>query len=324
MKLYSVKKYQPDFKTIWDEFVTNSKNATFLFYRDFIEYHHDRFEDYSLLVFKENTLVAVLPANRVNTSILSHQGLTYGGLVLSATIKLPEVIICFKHILEFLDVQNVTELQLKSLPNIYHNSASDEQDYMLFKTEAKLVRCDILSVVNPKDSVLSKSRLEGVKRGRDNNLEIREVSHLDTFWNEILIPNLKEKYNTKPVHSLSEIESLKQKFPDNIRQFNVYDNDVIVGGATIFETHNVAHAQYISANNDKNKLGTLDVLHAYLLKDVFKEKPYFDFGSSNENEGQNINEGLLFWKEGFGARSIAHKFYSINTKNYKKLNDIMR
>jgi hypothetical protein len=59
-----------------------SQKMHLLFHRDFMEYHSDRFQDYSLLIFEEDKLIAVLPANRVEDR-LSHQGLTYGGLVYS-------------------------------------------------------------------------------------------------------------------------------------------------------------------------------------------------------------------------------------------------
>ena len=144
-----------------------------------------------------------------------------------------------------------------------------------------------------------------------------------SFWNEILIPNLSEKHQAKPVHSLDEIQYLHSKFPKNIRQFNVYQNDKIVSGTTIFETNLVAHSQYISGNSDKNELGSLDFLHDYLISNVFKDKKYFDFGISNENQGQNINQGLLFWKEGFGARTIVQNFYEIETKNYPLLESVL-
>ena len=54
---------------------------------------------------------------------------------------------------------------------------------------------------------------------------------------------------------MQEITNLKKKFPENIRQFNVYYNDEIVAGTTIFESENVVHSQYISADENKNKIG---------------------------------------------------------------------
>ena len=75
-------------------------------------------------------------------------------------------------------------------------------------------------------------------------------------------------------------------------------------------------------NENKNQLGSLDFLHDYLLKNVFNNKSFFDFGISNENQGKNINEGLLYWKESFGATSITQDFYEIETKNYSLLEGV--
>ncbi len=304
--------------------MTISKNATFLFYRDFMEYHQDRFDDYSLLVYKKDELVALFPANRVGDRLYSHQGLTYGGLILSTAIKLEETIAAFSILLKFLFSQGVNILLLKQMPSIYNRVPSEETQYLSFILRAELYRRDVLSVIDLKERIkISNNRVEGYKRGKKHGLAIREVDRFDTFWNEILIENLKSKHQAKPVHNLEEITLLKHQFPENIRQFNVYNKDKIVAGATIFETKNVAHCQYISGNKEKNQLGCLDLLHIYLIDTVFKHKKFFDFGVSNENSGRNINQGLLFWKEGFGARTITQDFYKIETNNYHLLDEIL-
>ena len=61
--------------------MATAKNSTFLFHRDFMDYHQDRFDDYSLLIFKKEKLIAVFPANKIDEILYSHQGLSYGGLV---------------------------------------------------------------------------------------------------------------------------------------------------------------------------------------------------------------------------------------------------
>ena len=48
---------------------------------------------------------------------------------------------------------------------------------------------------------------------------------------------------------------LKSKFPNNIRQFNVYKDEKIIAGTTVFESDFVAHSQYISADESKNSTG---------------------------------------------------------------------
>ena len=325
MKSYTIRKYQSSDYSLWNEFVANAKNATFLFHRDFLEYHQDRFEDFSLLIFDEkNLLKAILPANRVGENLYSHQGLTYGGLVLQQKSKFQEVIGMMKTILQFLQNQHIVSLQLKQLPTIYHESPSDEMEYLSFILNAKLCRRDCLSVINLEtDFEFSSSRAEGIKRGTDLELEWKEEQDFTSFWNEILIPNLDQKFKTKPVHSLEEITFLKSKFPNNIRQFNVYKQGKIIAGTTVFESDFVSHSQYISADDSKNTTGSLDFLHNRLITYTFRNKKYFDFGISNENQGKNINNGLLFWKEGFGARTLIQNFYEIETKNYSLLENVL-
>ena len=184
-------------------------------------------------------------------------------------------------------------------------------EYLSFILNAKLCRRDSLSVINLEtDFEFTSSRAEGIKRGTDLELEWKEEQDFTSFW-------------TKPVHSLEEITFLKSKFPNNIRQFNVYKQGKIIAGTTVFESDFVAHSQYISADDSKNTTGSLDFLHNRLITYTFRNKKYFDFGISNENQGQNINQGLLFWKEGFGARTIVQNFYEIETKNYPLLENVL-
>ncbi|NJX14694.1 GNAT family N-acetyltransferase [Tamlana crocina] len=324
MEEYTVVKYSSLYCKAWNDFLLNSKNATFLFHRDFMEYHADRFEDFSLMIFKKGKLIALFPANKSGDKIYSHQGLSYGGVLLKDETKLREVLNIFYTLLEFLDKKHFKVLEVKMLPSFYTLLPNQELNYLLFVLNAHLVKSETLSVINQKNPVpISKNRLEGCKRGLKTGLKVIEETDFKSFWNEILIPNLIKKHQVTPVHTLEEISYLKQKFPENIKQFNVYQNRKIVAGATMFLTENVAHCQYISGNADKNQLGSLDFLFQHLIKNVFVEKAYFDFGSSNENDGKNINTGLQFWKEGFGARTMVQEFYSINIGNYHALKSVM-
>ena len=290
-----------------------------------MEYHSDRFEDASLLVFNAEKLIAVLPANKKEGQVFSHQGLSYGGLVIKEKIKLEDYINVLKEILNYLEKHKLTSLELKLLPTIYHSMPSEEIEYALFLLEAKLYRRDVLSVIDysKRPKRISENRRRGLKRAIKHNLVIKEETSLKLFWDKVLIPNLLTQHQKQPVHSINEIESLQAHFPNHIRQFNVYNNDEIVAGATIFETKHVAHAQYISASTNKQELGSLDFLFQHLIEDVFANKKYFDFGISNENAGKQLNKGLLYWKESFGARTISQSFYKIETKNHVKLNAVM-
>lgn len=324
MKQYQVRLYQPQDFTLWNTFISVAKNATFLFHRNFMEYHSNRFQDYSLIVLDGEKVVAVLPANRVGDTVYSHQGLTYGGLVLNQKAKLSAVISIFKSVLQYLNENSIDKLILKTVPNFYSDYFSEELEYCLFIVQAKLNRRDALSVVDLSKVILfDNSRMEGVKKGIKNELVVKEVSTFDLFWKEILIPNLALKHNATPIHTLSEITKLKQDFPNNIRQFNVYKNDDIIGGTTVFVNNKVVHSQYISGNETKSVNGSLDFLHHYLMKEVFKDFHFYDLGICNEYEGRKINSGLLFWKESFGAKTVVQNFYEVETKNYSLLETVL-
>lgn len=320
---YAIKKYSQDDYIVWNDFIAQSKNATFLFHRDFMEYHKDRFEDFSLLVFQDEKLRAVLPANKKGNALYSHQGLTYGGLVYKEETKQVTVIEVFQALLSFLSESHFEKLYLKILPSIYNLKPSEEILYGLFLVDAKLIRRDSLSVIDLlQDKSISKIRKRGVKKALSNKLTIREEGNFELFWNEILIPNLSNRHQTKPVHSIEEMGYLKSLFPENIHQFNVYFEDKIVGGTTIFETKTTAHCQYISKKPNVEDLGGLDFLFHFLVHERFADKRFFDFGISNENQGKSLNEGLIYWKESFGANTIIHDFYEVETSNYTKLNGI--
>ncbi|MCX7550549.1 GNAT family N-acetyltransferase [Xanthomarina sp. F2636L] len=325
MSDFKVVTYSDKNHKIWNHFVQTSKNGTFLCHRDFMEYHQDRFKDQSFLIFKDKKLVALFPANIKNHIIYSHQGLTYGGLIVGKNATFKTIMKVFKSLLETIENLGFEELIIKPTPRIYHTHPSDEVDYLLFKLQAELIRKDLTLVIDTKDpiKISSSNRKRGLKKAHKNNLIIKEESDLDLFWNQILKPNLKEKHGVEPVHTLEEINYLKSKFPNNIRQFNVYNDNNIVAGTTIFETEKVAHAQYISANHTKQELGSLDLLFHHLIHDVYESKPYFDFGICSENGGKQINSGLQSWKESFGARSISHDVYSVLAKNHVNLNDIL-
>lgn len=322
---YTIVRYNNAYFEDWNQFVENAKNATFLFNRNYMEYHNKRFDDFSLMVFddKEN-LAALFPANRLGNKVYSHQGLTYGGLLFSKKIKLAQTLLLFKKLLQFLYDNEIETLQVKEIPFFYCTSFCDELKYLFYLTDARIVRSDSLSTIQLQQPYfISKTRKESIRRGNKNKLSIREDYNFDLFWSEILIPNLDKKHQVKPVHTVDEIKLLHKRFPNNIRHFNVYHNDKIVAGTTVYVTSTVVHPQYVSGNEDKNELGSIDYLYHYLISTVFADKMYFDFGISNEENGKKLNTGLLFWKESFGAKTVVQNFYEVATKNYTTLDTVL-
>ena len=321
--MLKIRLYDPTLKPVWDNFLENCKNATFLFKRDFMDYHKNRFEDFSIMIYNGNKLIALVPGNIDLNNVYSHQGLTYGGILIQSDSKFTEYLEIFSEVLRFLKKKSINSLCVKQIPTIYNFNFNDELDYLSFVTDSKNYRKDIISVINlQSDFKIAKDRINGYKRGLKNLLEFREAYDFDDFWNELLIPNLAKKYSVNPVHSLDEIGLLKSRFKSNIRQFNVYKENKIVAGTTVFQTKNVVHVQYTASNSKKNILGSLDFLFYKLITDVYSKHKYFDFGTSNERDGKKINQGLMYWKEGFGARSLTQNFYKFDITSIRKIKSL--
>jgi len=285
-----------------------------------MDYHSDRFDDFSLMVYKDAELYAVLPANRKDDTVYSHQGLTYGSFVLLESAKLLYSFEAFKKILEFLFSAGISKLDIRIIPTFYNSIPSDELEYFLFKAGAILIKRDVLMVIDYSNKLrFQKNRREGINKAVRSGLEVKIDNNFEAFWNDILIPNLSEKHEISPVHSLDEIKLLASQFPDNIHQINVYKENEIVAGTTVFLTKTTIHPQYVSGNVDKNTFGSLDLLYDFIINHFRDDKRYFDFNISSEDNGKLINQGLLFWKEGCGARTFTADNYVVDTSVYKTL-----
>lgn len=292
---------------MWNEFVANAKNATFLFHRDFMEYHQDRFDDFSLMVFDEkNKLKAILPANRVGNILYSHQGLTYGGIVFEKNHNPINTSNIIDSILVFLKEALFTTIFIKSTPIFYHKSNAAELDYFLFQKGATIENREMnLAIDLRKDWKLSKSKLKHFKKVQ-TKLDLVEEFDFNPFWSQVLTPRLFEKYDTKPVHTLDEILYLKEKFSTNIIQYSAYFEGEIVAGITIFKNDKVVKSQYGAITKVGEKLRALDFLFISLIE-KYKNQDYFFFDMGTVLH----NEGLLNQKIELGCDVFTNDHYSL-------------
>ena len=322
--MISISRYTQNKQTEWDDFVKVSKNGTFLFLRAYMDYHSDRFQDHSLMFYNEkNRLIAVLPANS-NPSTLhpklstfhSHEGLTYGGFVLSPEIHISEVGELFRLTISYLKENGFCEWNYKQIPYIYHLIPSQEEDYWLWRYNATLKACNMMTAIDLGNSEIditsSRKRTYFNKLTRQGYTVVIDADIRD-FW-PILEDNLMERFCSRPVHSLSEIELLKQRFRDNIVCCTVKNPDgKTIAGTLLFITQQVVRTQYISASHEGKHTNALDYLMLSLINHYksYPEYRYFEFGTSMAEDGIHLNEGLILQKEGFGGRAVACKIYNI-------------
>lgn len=309
--MFEIVRYTADKATEWNQFVAQSKNGTFLFDRQYMDYHSDRFEDYSLMFYRQGKLYALLPANQEGDTLCSHRGLTYGGLVMSSNCKAAQVRELFILLNSYLRQRGFQKVIYKHIPWCYCSLPSEEDLFALMNVCHAIIQSrDIASVVFLSSKLpFSTLRSRGVKKAVKTGLVIEESDDLSEFW-LLLEENLRDRHRAIPVHSLSEIHLLKSRFYHNIRLFVVKMNQRVIGGTILYICGKTVKTQYISANSEGRKYGALDFLFMKFL-DKFKEEgmSFFDFGTSNLVENDNLNDSLIFQKEGFGGRGICYDTY---------------
>ena len=309
--MITVIRYSVDKKQLWDDFIVDAKNSTFLFIRNYLDYHSDRFLDHSLMFYYDGVLIAVLPASQHGNELQSHGGLTYGGLIMSVSCTVQLVIDIFTSLKTYCLENEIKSLLYKRVPYIYHKYPSDEDLYALFRLDANLIRRDIASTIFiPSMIRFSERRRRGCKRASKSGLIVKQSYDYENYIS-ILCDVLEKYHNSKPVHTSNELKMLAECFPKNIKLYSAFKDDVMLAGVVVYETETVAHAQYIANSDIGRKCGALDCVMDYLIHQIYKDKIFFDFGISTEDNGRYLNNGLITQKQEFGGRGVAYDFYKI-------------
>lgn len=313
--MFEIRKYDIADRQEWDSFIGKSKNGTFLFKRGYMEYHNDRFEDYSLLVYDNKKLRAVLPANVKDDILQSHGGLTYGGLISDGCMTTETAMEVFSEINKYLLEQGIEKVVYKPTPWIYHTLPAEEDLYAIIQVcGAKLISREISSTVYlPNRPKFSQLRRRCVNKARRNGIKVRESNDIATFWN-ILNANLEGRYGVSPVHTEKELSLLASRFPDSIKLFMAYDGEEALGGTLVFVMNEIVHTQYIAASPKGKTVGALDMVFDELINEEFSNYRFLDFGKSTEHHGIWLNKNLIHQKEGFGGRGVCYDVYEWNVK----------
>lgn len=309
--MVQVIRYNEKYKEDWNKFVANSKNGTFLFNRNYMDYHSRLYTDSSLMFYKGEELIAILPANINNDVLVTHGYLTYGGLVINCRMKTPLMLDLFEELNYYLTSIGVKQLIYKAIPYIYHSKPAEEDLYALFRNNAKLLKREVSTCIYIPKFESPGNRRNGYNKSVRNNLVLKLT---DDFTGFILLVNrnLKEKYGLKAVHTANDLKLLHDRFPENIKLFGAYKGDLLLGGTIIFQNRTVVHAQYLHASPEGRKVRCLDFILITLLKEYYKDFVYFDFGHSTEDGGKYLNESLINQKEEFGGSAVCYDTYQLD------------
>lgn len=314
-----VERYQPGHAAAWDALVAASTNGPFLFGRSYLDYHQDRFEDCSWLVWQGPRLRALFVAGRARSGIepatlVAHPGLAYGGLVTAGLAKTPEVITWLGALHAAWQTAGFRQLVLKPVPQVFCRQPSEAVLFWLHQRGALLTGRELNSIIDLTQPFrIGTWRRGNLRKARHHGVAVGSTAadaDYAAFW-EILTINLRQTHGRQPVHSLAEICQLRDQNPGHLELWVARLNDEVVGGVLVFQDarQGFVHTQYIGGSPRGKQVGAVDAVLAELLRCKPASFQRLSFGISTV-QGV-VNPGLLNQKEGFGAVAETTDTYTL-------------
>lgn len=320
--------YNEKYKDKWDKFLENSINGTFLQSRQFLMYHPDsRFIDNSILFINGGNIVAVIPANVINEEkkiLISHQGSTFGGIILApSSLNISALEQIFNKLENYLIENKFDEIILKEPGKIYLKDSFELLEYFYYY-KGYSVSVEVgyyIDYLNYKDEIISNfsaSRRRDYRYSLKNELYFKQIDTKEeilSFYN-ILCDNYK-KFNKSPIHSQQELLDLKFNLLNQYIDFYaVYYNNEMIAGSMIFKFgKQVFHTQYLAVRQDMTKIFANEFLYKNLIETAKKlGYQYISFGTSTFEKGKILNKKLALYKESFGSSEYVNRSYSKQIK----------
>lgn len=315
--MIKLERYSEEKIELWNQFNKQSKNYLFMFDRNYMDYHKDRFKDHSLMFYDDDKLIALLPMSEHGDQLISHGGLTYGGFITDSKMKQHTLMDCFEELIKYSKENNFKNIRYKCIPHIYHNQPAEEDRFALFANGANLDTVDVSTYVNLESPLkMPKGRKAQISRAKREGVIVEELTGLEDFKNFIDLENevLTERHDVKAVHTGEELKLLHDRFPENIHLFASIKDNKLIAGTVVYEYDHVVHTQYMAANDEARQIGALDLAISTVLNKYRETKKWLDFGISTEHGKIYLNEGLCAQKEGFGGRTGVYEIWKLNLK----------
>lgn len=307
-----IEKYHQNMKADWNAFNKAAKNPLFMFDRDFMEYHSDRFADSSFMFYDDDELVALLPCNAKGNVLYSHGGLTFGGFIVDKSMKQHRMNDCVLALKNYMGEENIEKIVYKVIPHIYANQHAQEDLYSLFLNGGSLLKVEPSTVINLRNPIkMPKGRKAQVSRAKREGVEVVESEDFVSFI-ELENSVLQKRHGKNAAHTGEELSLLHGRFPENIKLYVAMYQNRMLAGAVLFVYDDVVHTQYLAADDTAREIGALDLVIFVLIEKYRDFKICLDFGISSEGgDGKFLNEGLIHQKEGFGGRTVVYQTWEM-------------
>jgi hypothetical protein len=309
----TIRPYAADLAPAWNAALAETKTPLFLFDRGYMDYHSDRFVDCSAVGTLDGQIGGLFPASidRADAHVTSHAGLTFGGPLFVRSLRSGDALELVARWLEWLRERAVARITVKLIPPAFARYPADEVAYALWRHGFALVRRDFSSLLPLKERLPFNSlKVRSVKKAAKAGVELRAPS-VGQF-HDLLRAVLNTRYQVDPVHSADELALLISRFPGQIKAHGAFLGGDLLGATLVFNYGRLWHTQYLAVSEAGRDRGALDSVIADVIRQAEECGVLaLSFGTSSEQGGTALNEGLLWQKESYGARALVHDFMSL-------------
>lgn len=311
MNPITVVRYTDGDELKWDQFVAQHADATLFHFRRFLSYHPSgRFLDHSLLFFKKNNLIGVLPANESidnsEKSLFSHQGTSFAGFLISKpSVERYDALL---HVfLKYCQQQNFKHIYITLPPAAYTTIPADGLLFFLLKAGFFYKKQELTSIISVPQfgtdilSGFTNKARTNVKKALKEELNCSFSDNVHSFFT-MMTKHFSEKHGITPTHSQPEIEDLMSRFPERVKILGLYKENKLIAGTLLFRvTTNTVLTFYLAMDTDFQNIRPLNLLIYRLIEWAQSQNVwYIDFGTITIN--MELNSGLAKFKENFAAR----------------------
>ena len=303
--MIKIEEYTDGYKSEWDSFVTNHSTGSILNSRDFIGYNVNRLINEKSFIFLRGTnIIGLISGIKLENSWVSDSRITYGGIITKPSARHADVMIMYQLLVQELSNNGIKKVVLR-LPTYFYGYYYSDHEYILTSIGFAVEQLKLSTLLV--GTKWSSSKKDGLRRFKKTTFKIEEITDLGKFF-RLLTRELRNKYNTNPVHNLSDLECLKSQFSRDIRFVGVFHEEELLAAIMFINYGRYWHTQYITSSKRGRDNGCVDALFDYAQKELGQ---FISCGHSNDPKTGEVNANLVFQKEGYGGAMSVNKTMSL-------------
>ncbi|MEM8935078.1 MAG: GNAT family N-acetyltransferase [Pseudomonadota bacterium] len=305
----------------WTQLLQKAARRNILTRRDFLDYHGDRLEDFSL-VFRDGPggpMQGLLPGAihpQDPSRVTCHGGSSLGGMIFKKPASPQQTADAFQAAALVWREHGVASLSYKTTPSFF-DTQPDETDIAIVSQCASTTAKKLWQAIDTQkplnfSSGLDREARSASKKGFTAQWSV-EGDALDAMY-KMVRENLADRHEAEPLHSLAEVKTLHHTLGPASVVLLVRDaNNAPAAAAWMLRyAEDAWHPQYIASTPVGRRSNAVKLLLMTALERCRDEKVrWLSLGTSSGDGAFGVDDTLFQFKRRFGAGAFIQHFFEI-------------